>query len=92
MRYRLTKNAYLTVMREGCYQNSFNRHFEKGEVFEKVASVNGNYVVLAKDDIKLFISRRKLQECFELIWECEKYPGESLYCIGGDDGTEETED
>ena len=90
MRYKLTKNAYLTVMRDNNYQNSFNRHFEKGEVFEKVASVNGDYVILAKGDTKLFISRRKLQECFELQWDCEKYSNDSPFCIGGDDGTEES--
>ncbi len=65
MKYRLIKNAYLTVIGKNHY---FNRHFERGAIFERIMT-QGDYVILKGYDFRLYVSKKRLKECFELQWE-----------------------
>ena len=87
-KYRLTKNEYLTVI--GVYMH-YNRHFEKGDVFEKEA-VLGNYVSLVNDEFRIWVTKDRLKESFELVWGDTGIFKQSPYFTESDDGTERTED
>jgi len=64
MKYKLIKNAYLTVIAAPYY----NSHFSKGTEFECAAN-RTNYVILKGKDISLYVSKDRLKECFEKVWE-----------------------
>jgi hypothetical protein len=79
-KYRLIKNAYLTVI--GAFLH-YNRHFEKGEVFEKEAAF-GDYLVLV-GDYRIFIHKDRLKDCFELVWKGTGIFKKSPYFTENDD-------
>jgi hypothetical protein len=76
MKYRLIKNAYLTVI-DSQHNNHFNRHFEVGTEFKRVGK-NGNHLILATREKHtcVFVSREKLAECFENLWDSQILDGE----------------
>jgi hypothetical protein len=87
-KYRITRNEYLTVVGGNLH---YNRHFEKGDEFEKEA-VFGTYVTLINDDFRIWVTKDRLKECFELIWENTGIFKQSPYFTESDDGTEDAED
>jgi hypothetical protein len=84
-KYRLTKNEYLTVI--GSYLH-YNRHFEKGDEFEKEA-VLGKYVSLVNDEFRIWVTNDRLKESFELVWGDTGIFKQSPYFTESDDGTED---
>ena len=71
MRYKLIKNAYLTVIDS---RHQHNRHFEVGCYFTRVAT-EGKYVTLIGKDknssekVMIYVTKERLRECFEEVWE-----------------------
>ena len=87
-KYRITRNEYLTVV--GTFLH-YNRHFEKGDEFEKEATF-GHYVSLVNDAFRIWVHKDRLKESFELIWENTGIFERSPYFTESGDETEDTED
>ena len=72
MKYSLKKETLLTII--GSEQRHYNKPFEKGDEFERVC-IDGHYVILKKGELRAYVSREKLKECFEEIWDDQIYNG-----------------
>jgi hypothetical protein len=84
VKYRLIKNSYLTVMGLG-HGQPFNRHYEKPAVFAKVADDFDGYAILAAPDgCRVYVSRPRLAECFEEIWEKTAIFGNADFGVEGE--------
>jgi len=84
VKYKLTKNAYLTVV-GGVGGYHYNRHFDKGTVFENEGKL-GDYFSLITPDFRVFVHKDRLKNDFELIWGDTTVFKDSPYLTEADDG------
>lgn len=83
MRYRLKKNAWLTVINHPQHA-ALNRHYETGAVFTLISRDVGTLkmVMLESGDDTIYISEKKFGECFEIVQDLPYKKDAKFYTEG----------